>query len=145
MRKYVRIAMTALSLTACVLLMALWVRSYWRLDALQIGRKIVIAGCFSSQGQLGIVKRWPYSDWNGRLLYLSRSIDGEKRRQNRSQFYMTPLGGDFWAGVPHWFMVLSSALIAGMPWWRWRFSLGTLLIATTLIAVVLGAIIWAAR
>ena len=29
MLKYLRIAVTALSLTACVLLIALWVRSYW--------------------------------------------------------------------------------------------------------------------
>jgi hypothetical protein len=28
--QYVRIAVTALSLTACVLLIALWVRSYWQ-------------------------------------------------------------------------------------------------------------------
>jgi hypothetical protein len=32
MLKYVRIAVTALSLTACVLLVALWVRSYWHFD-----------------------------------------------------------------------------------------------------------------
>jgi hypothetical protein len=30
MLKYLRIAVTALSLTACMLLVALWVRSYWR-------------------------------------------------------------------------------------------------------------------
>src|SRR5688572_20306712 len=34
MLKYLRIAVTALSLTACVLLIALWVRSYWRADRL---------------------------------------------------------------------------------------------------------------
>ena len=32
MLKYLRIAVTALSLTACVLLIALWVRSYWSRD-----------------------------------------------------------------------------------------------------------------
>src|SRR5688500_11249350 len=32
MLKYLRIAVTALSLTACVLLVALWVRSYWQLE-----------------------------------------------------------------------------------------------------------------
>jgi hypothetical protein len=32
MIKYLRIAVTALCLTACVLLVALWVRSYWRSD-----------------------------------------------------------------------------------------------------------------
>ena len=33
MLKYLRIAVTALSLTACVLLIALWVASYSRLEA----------------------------------------------------------------------------------------------------------------
>jgi hypothetical protein len=36
-----RIAVTALCLTACVLLVALWVRSYWRAD--------VVYGTFSSE------------------------------------------------------------------------------------------------
>jgi hypothetical protein len=46
---------------------------------------------------------------------------------------------------PHWFLVLLSAAFATAPWIRWRFSLRTLLIATTLVAVVLGLIVWAAR
>ena len=49
--------------------------------------------------------------------------------------------------LPHWFdiTVSSDFLIAAAPWLRWRFSLRTLLIATTLVAVVLGLIVWAAR
>jgi len=35
MLNYLRIAVTALCLTACVLLVALWVRSYRRLDILE--------------------------------------------------------------------------------------------------------------
>jgi hypothetical protein len=35
MLKYLRIAVTALSLTACVLLVALWVRSYFYMDLLE--------------------------------------------------------------------------------------------------------------
>jgi hypothetical protein len=42
--------------------------------------------------------------------------------------------------VPLWFIVLISMAVATAPWLRvgWRFSLRTLLIATTLIAVGLG-------
>jgi len=42
--------------------------------------------------------------------------------------------------LPHWFLVFMFAAIAVAPWIRWsnRFSLRTLLIATTLIAVALG-------
>ena len=49
---------------------------------------------------------------------------------------------------PHWFLVMDAALLALLPWvrhLRWRFSLRTLLIATTLVAVVLGLIVYFAR
>jgi len=43
-----------------------------------------------------------------------------------------------------WFpIVMSFGLAIGIgPWLRWRFSLRTLLITTTLVAVVLGLIVW---
>ena len=42
----------------------------------------------------------------------------------------------------HWLPALLFAAVAAIPWLRWRFSLRTLLIATTLVAVVLGLIVW---
>ena len=39
---------------------------------------------------------------------------------------------------PHWFPVLLFALLAAAPWIKWRFSVRTLLIATGLVAVILG-------
>jgi hypothetical protein len=47
--------------------------------------------------------------------------------------------------TPHWLPILLSAALVAAPWLRWRFSLRTLLIATTLVAVVLGAIVYATR
>jgi hypothetical protein len=47
--------------------------------------------------------------------------------------------------VPHWFGVLIFAGLAGLPCLRWRFTIRTLLIATTLVAVVLGLIVFATR
>jgi len=44
--------------------------------------------------------------------------------------------------LPHWLMALLSASLASVPWISQRFSLRTLLIATTLIAVVLGLVVW---
>jgi hypothetical protein len=49
---------------------------------------------------------------------------------------------------PHWFAVTLLTTIALLPWslsHRWRFTLRTLLIATTLVAIVLGLIVWAAK
>jgi hypothetical protein len=47
--------------------------------------------------------------------------------------------------VPHSFGVLIFASLASLPWMRWRFSLRTLFIATTFLAVVLGMIAWLDR
>ena len=49
--------------------------------------------------------------------------------------------------IPYWLPCLAAATIALLPWLKWskRFSLRTLLIATTLVAVALGLIVWAAR
>jgi hypothetical protein len=44
--------------------------------------------------------------------------------------------------LPFWFLVLFAATMAGIPWLRWRFSLRTLLIATALVAVGLGVVIY---
>jgi hypothetical protein len=35
--------------------------------------------------------------------------------------------------------------IAAVPWLQWRFSLRTLLVATTVVAVLLGVFVWAAK
>jgi hypothetical protein len=49
--------------------------------------------------------------------------------------------------VPVWFLALLSVALAALPWvyWSKRFRLRTLLIATTLVAVGLGLIVWAAK
>ena len=45
--------------------------------------------------------------------------------------------------LPHWVYAILPAMLAVIPWvWPKRFSLRTLLIATTLVAVVLGLIVW---
>ncbi|MGD9635170.1 MAG: hypothetical protein AB7G28_18855 [Pirellulales bacterium] len=47
--------------------------------------------------------------------------------------------------LPYWFVWSVFALIALSSPWRFRFSLRTLLIATTLVALVLGPAIWMLR
>jgi hypothetical protein len=46
---------------------------------------------------------------------------------------------------PHWFGVIFCGALSVVPWLPYRFSLRTLLIATTLVAVALGLIVWAGR
>jgi hypothetical protein len=40
--------------------------------------------------------------------------------------------------LPFWSVVLLASILAGISWLRWRFTLRTLLIATTLVAILLG-------
>jgi hypothetical protein len=50
--------------------------------------------------------------------------------------------------IPQWSLVFTCFALAAAPWTRqfsYRFSLRTLLIATTLIAMVLGLIVWTLR
>jgi len=49
--------------------------------------------------------------------------------------------------MPDWFTVLAVAGLAGVPWIRWskRFTLRTLLIATTVIAAALGLIAYSVK
>jgi hypothetical protein len=46
--------------------------------------------------------------------------------------------------IPMWFPIFFAASLAGVGWLPWpkRFTTRTLLIATTLVAVVLGIVVW---
>jgi hypothetical protein len=86
---------------------------------------------------------------------VTHSIDDEspptdrKAFEFRRRYVVNDDGGLGWLRgysrtivFPHWFAVALVGVIAVAPWLRWRFGLRTLLIATTLIAVGLGIVIW---
>jgi hypothetical protein len=106
-----RITWTAFCGIACVLLIALWVRSYfvWDEEYRQLLRNFWIASGF------------------GHFSFTS--------------------GSGFSYGFPYLLPIMLFAGLAVSPWIHWsrHFSLRTLLIATTLVAVVLGLIVYAAR
>jgi hypothetical protein len=59
---------------------------------------------------------------------------------------------DFWShgsglAIPYWLILACTTTLAALPWLRWskRFSMRTLLIALTAVAVVLGLIVWSIR
>ena len=135
-----RIAFSAACGVFCLLLIALWVRSYWWIDEVYIGRSYpAVCGWgdlyykpimhFNNSYQLHVSEHdfGPIridSTWNGDGPLVFR-IDG--------------------FALPIWTLLLPIAAIAILPWLPWRFSLRTLLIATTLVAVVLGLIVYAVR
>ena len=62
-------------------------------------------------------------------------------------FYARTTNGPFEARLPFWLLVLTSGSLAMLLQmkWPWRFTLRSLFIATTLIAVVLGMSAWLDR
>jgi len=139
MLKYLRIAVTALSLTACVLLIALWVRSYWRGDL--VFRKVSSGWLYANSAmgsvELGIPGPQDWSAPND-VQWTWKSIE-INAFATHAGFSVTYYGGIV---VPHWFLAFLATATASLPWiqLRCRFSLRTLLIATTLVAVAMGII-----
>jgi hypothetical protein len=151
MLKYLRIAVTVLSLTACVLLIALWVRSDTWIDIahcpLLPPTTLVVESTEGTIAACGLkptpgTTGFAFSGWGTRSLSseYNISIHGTKSWRFAVHQY------DAAVGFPHWFAILISGTFAALPWigWSSRFNLRTLLITTTLVAVALG-IIAAAR
>jgi hypothetical protein len=133
---------------AAVLLIALWVRSYWWWDEIQLGdgHRILVAELSSQYGMNGFFKPEPRSDWNGQISIVNTPVKPHAERiMPIYSFNLLNNGGEIIAWVPSWFAVVLASSLSAVPWIRWRFSLRTLLIATTLVAVALGLIVWAGR
>ena len=132
MLKYLRIAGTALSLTACVLLVALWARTYWWWEVLS---PILTARIPSMQQ--GIIV---YNDIQTRN---TEPIPDPLVNRYLPQCISFSFNGFSGLGstVPVWAVFPPVAAIAVIAWLPWRFSLRTLLMATTLVAVGLGMVV----
>jgi hypothetical protein len=138
MLKVLRIAVTALCLTACVLLAALWVRSYWLSDGFEGGFPGWLIEAESLRGQIRGAAY--YSGYHGDLLVDSLAVDGFGARPLKFDIGTWDDGAAVF--VPHWFLTLVCGSFAVAPWLPWpqRFSLRTLLIATTLVAAALAMV-----
>jgi hypothetical protein len=156
-----RIAWSVVWGVVAVLVVVVWVRSYWITETASWTFARTLVEFTSFRGQLGNLildygtdmptetkfDSWPigpnsqveYNDGTGRPL---PSYLGFK-----SSWLSAPAlrGGDTSEFVmPYWSPAVLGVCLAACPWVRspWRFSLRTLLIATTLVAVVLGLIVW---
>jgi hypothetical protein len=144
MLKYLRIAVTALGLTACVLLVALWVRSYWRLHILERQTGSQAFQISSVKGRIAVADLDPRTYVIGKS-YLNvaagDAADWRKEGVLGFAYYDDSFVTAFIA--PHWLPAVFFAALAVIPWISssWRFSLRTLLIATTLVAVGLGVLV----
>jgi hypothetical protein len=158
MLKYLRIAVTALSLAACVLLVAIWVRSYFRWDSPHgpfLGNRWIQLNSLQGHLFIGIHERdslgsyGSYVHWNWRTFRLHRLRETGATgtvawpfdwRIGALGFGVVETNGLRSVFLPYWFLVLITIAVAAAACWKssWQFSLRTLLIVTTLVAVLLG-------
>jgi hypothetical protein len=158
-----RIAWSVAWGVVCLLLVVLWVRSYQKQDGFTkpvgVGKSTYIV---SNRGTLywflGEVYQAPPIDF----FYWNRMPDD----QSTQTLIPAPLppspAWQYWnddategiemfskkrwslryeaVAFTHWIALLLAAVVAFISWLPWRFSLRTLLIAMTLVAVVLGVI-----
>jgi hypothetical protein len=160
-----RIAWSVVWAIPCVLLIVLWVRSYFKLDYVYYEMTLKTYSMASYHGRFRIVRtdffgpsqaksqermfyslplpagKWRfYNDWGGQPLPSYLGFE--------SSWLSGPIPMNVWSVVPYWFPTLACSLVALFPWLhklRARFTLRTLLTATTLVAVVLGLIVWSVR
>lgn len=144
-RRYLRITVAVISLVACMLLAALWVRSYWWCDQLTRVSTDDCLHCSSFRGQLicqrahmaGLVEQtgpgWLKGDFLIETSPFRHAAGGffRKFKLSAAEFIM-----------PYWFPVIMTGLLAAVLGIRrpYRFSLRTLLIAMTVIVGWLGLI-----
>ena len=133
-----RIAWSVMWGLAAVLLIALSVRSRDHFDDVGLA--------MSAQGRLYLspkVNLLPL-DEKGAAVETYKHFDGKITTIHVWNGKLTPRAGTG-PVIPYWPLVLVTSLLTVAPLIRRRFSLRTLLIATTLVAVVLGAIVYAVR
>lgn len=140
-----KISWTAVCGMCCVLLLVLWIRSCWRSDEVTRVSSKRIVRVISSDGQL-------YASYDGNLkgaIPASRGttwhyLEGRPFELRREWFaadgrarFCFPLGPP----------TIAFALVGVIPWVRLstRFTVRTLLLVTTVAAVVLGLIVWVVR
>jgi hypothetical protein len=139
-----RIAISAVCGIICLLLVALWVRSYWRYDmAWWIESKDIVWSFSSNKGLLHVERGSVKSKASARWGFVTHYRTYDYHPYFGSFHY--EFAGDKYVLFPHWLPLLVGTSLALSPWLRWRFSLRTLLIAITLVAVVLGLAIYAIR
>jgi hypothetical protein len=149
--RYLRIAFSAVCGIAVILLCVLWVRSYWWMDLYGGHLSTYTIGCVSFPGAVGLEinsQAQQLAPWGYGSRRAEPWLDALKRQNSP---YPSRVWGRFqfdqdaWF-LPYWLLVVISITLATAPWLRklrWRYSLKSLLLALTVVAVVLG--LWASR
>ena len=144
-----RIAVSVFFGMLTVALCVLWARSYWHADSMTLvdnnhvltrlgtGVGVFFFGSFEHQAIASLSPPDATGEWK------YQQYDSVPYSLNRT--WILSRNPHWIVSVPAWFATLSSLAMAIAPWVSLQFSLRTLLLATTLVAVVLGIGVWAMR
>jgi hypothetical protein len=130
MRRFLRYLRIAWSVGFCILsllLIALWVQSYS-----SVYQVYIRPGFISAQGYI-------YISGSGITLTASDLFWNSVHRVD-GLLKVTSHGSGI--SIPDGCLLLFAGAFTAMPWLPYRFSLRTLLIATTLVAAVLGLVVY---
>ena len=144
------------------MLIALLVRSYSYYDScdLHSGRSVMLR-LISRKGVV-LIAPWVFDDSGSQSTFDYHSIsraqaEAFQARTLRPPYELRPWkiakhsyppgAVEYDLLLPHWFLAVAATTLAAVPWIAWprRFSLRTLLITTTLVAILLGSLVIAAR
>jgi hypothetical protein len=130
----------------CLLLIVLWVRSYRE----RTSKEVFVTPTYrykiySQDGKLILYKQQRIFVGVEIMLYDSEWIFSELATYAGLGVGRDSGGKLYAVSIPYWLLTVSTILVTAAPWLRWRFGLRTLLIATTVVAVLLGLIVYAAR
>jgi hypothetical protein len=138
-----RIVWSVMFSLATVLLIALWAGSYWRLQILEKRTGLQAVQISSVKGHIAIARLDPQTAIGKSYLSVVAGDAADWRKGGVLGFayyddrFLTALV------APHWLLAFLCSALAVGPWISpgRRFSLRTLLVATTLIAAALGLIV----
>jgi hypothetical protein len=123
-----------------VLLVALWVRSYWIADFVSFTSPTRTFDLWSRDETTNIY-HLNHLAFGERIAFQEYGWDFRSEPSSPVvERFKTNLPSTFYVRFPIYLLVIPFAVIACVPWLPWTFSVRTLLIATTLVAVLLGTV-----
>jgi hypothetical protein len=138
-----RLFVSATCATLCVLMVALWIRSYWKWEGSFLFIRSTAIGIESANGLFV-----PY--YRSDLQFAEPQVFHYHTFPRPYERHHLPFSWQDWSGkylyLPHWFVAHIFATGAILPWISWRkFSVKRLLLLTTYFAVLCGLIITSRR
>jgi hypothetical protein len=122
----------------------MWVRSHYHFDNLNDIRAHWAAQLGSNDGTVHVVENWFPPTLNTRALNGPEGwrIDTFPVQKSSGSFKWIYSNDAVLIQCPYWLITPMIAVAACLPWIRKSFSVRALLIAVTVIAVLLGLVVW---